>query len=204
MVKISQKYINFVLILALGIIGVILTFLLQYKLIDPSFSALFVFIGAGVTAVFNHYLQSKAEERSSLKEALKEKSKSEKISIVIGNILLLNTGVSKANIKILESRKFDQHLHELKTGFLEMAINNISLDETVGDHDIIQIMNISITTETINSNIKRREELTKKFHEIDDVVTKSGIEENIISLNKRLEKNSKKLIDQIKEYATAK
>ncbi len=197
-----KNHTTLILVIMLSIVAFILALLLQYNKIGTSFSAIFVFIGAGFTALLNDHIKRSSEERTEFKEKLKEKLKEEKISIIICNILLLNVGISKGNIKIIESKNYN-HLNVLTLGFLEMAINNLSFDERVGDEDIIKLMNISINTESINRNIHHREELIKKFNLTGDAVEHSIIKDNIIGLNKSLIKNSKNLIMQIEKYANS-
>lgn len=202
--KSLKNHYNLILSIILGISGLILAFLLQLEIIGQSFSALFILIGAGFTAIMNDYINKKTEERNEIKKEIDEQKKHDKVSKIISNILLNNYGVSQGNIGRIKENPINIHLHLLKTGFLDLAIKNISPDEDYGEDYIVEIMKISLNVDTINSDIQRREELIKTR-----VIEKRHVNYEFVKpdpevdkINHRLIKNSEGLMELTSKYDT--
>ncbi|CEL24434.1 hypothetical protein [Methanobacterium formicicum] len=198
--KFFKNHLNLILGIILGILGLFLVFILQFKIIGDSFSAFFILIGAGLTAIMNDYINKKTEERNEIKKEIEEKRKHDKISKIISNILLNNYGVSKGNIHRIKENPTNIHLHLLKTGFLDLAIRNVSPDEDFGENYIIEIMKISLNVDTINSDIQRREEFIKTRIMEKECLTYEFAEPEVDKINQRLIKNSEGLMELISNY----
>jgi len=196
MIKLLKNQANLIYGIILSIVGVILVFLLQYNIISSYFSAIFVIIGAGLTATFNDYIQKRTEERAETKLVQINTVEINKLWSAVNSLLDYNLRVSDLNIKSIERNKTISHIPFLKTGFWELVTFQMPFD-TIGESRISYLMIINMYIEEMNKLNQLRENyiISKEDDVIDPVIKK---------FNQRLLDGYSQLIKNINEFKNEK